>query len=187
MQQSARSSPSATRAPARRAARPAAPAPSPPSPPRRIAGTAKRRVAPSASSASAEGAAAPAAPAATTVDRLELLVPSPATLARQRPQQQPGQAWRQPEQPQQQQQQRSQQQQQQQPPQQRHGGADLLGRPPLAPDADPHTGGSALDAVLMAASLIALVFLSMEMYRLFAFVAYSPGFAAWRETALSSF
>ena len=41
-----------------------------------------------------------------------------------------------------------------------------------------------VDAVLMAASLAALVLLSMEMYRLFAYVAFSPSFAAWRETSM---
>jgi hypothetical protein len=60
--------------------------------------------------------------------------------------------------------------------------SDWLGRPLLPPDADPHTGGSMLDVVLMCASLAILVFLSMELYRLFAFTV-SPAFSAWRETS----
>lgn len=80
--------------------------------------------------------------------------------------------------PQQQQQQQQQLQSSSTPP----PPSDWLGRAPLAPDADPHTGGSEMDMVLMCLSLAILLFFSMEAYRLFAYVAFSPGFAAWRET-----
>lgn len=178
MMQSARgSAPATMRRPAQRATtRTAGPAGA-----ARTAASLRRIVAAALRDASPPSAEAPT----TTVDCLDLLVPSPPTpAARPRPVQQPqaqqtqqaqAQAWWQPEQ---QKENRAEQQQQPQR-QQQQAGNDFLGRPPLPPGA---TDGTALDALLMSASLVALVFLSMELYRLFAFVAYSPGFAAWRET-----